>query len=175
MQIIKYIIIFLPIILYLGVFILSLTSKDKELIKDGLILIPCMALVNLLYAGLLFVIFTRIDTEVILQNKIEFNLVATKFGNIADGNFFLGTGSIDNEEYMYYVIREGNEIKREKTQDYKIYVVNEVPKVIVEKKVVRRTFKNWLYSINDIEEEVVNGECVFYVPENSIVQNININ
>ena len=41
----------------------------------------------------------------------------------------------------------------------------------------RKIFKNWLYSINDIEEETVenDSECIFYVPEDSIVQNININ
>lgn len=174
MQFIKYIIIFLPIILVLLVCILDLLSGDRDF-KEYAAVISGVVILTIFYNLLLFCVFFRINSEDINQPDLKYNLVSTKFSNNIEGNFFLGTGNIKNEEYIYYTVKEGNEIKRNKTKDYKIFITDEDPCVVVESKTTITTVKNWLYNINSVTEELVEIKSTFYVPENSIVQNININ
>lgn len=177
MQIIKYIIIFLPIIVSLVLVIAGLMMVGYKETKDIISIIPLSLVVTIFYNIFLFLVFFDTNTEVISQTAIEYNLVSTKFSNTTEGSFFLGTGVLDNEEYVYYVIRDGDELKREKTQNYKIYITDKEPHVEIERKTIKESSTHWLYNINDVEEKIVDEEdqCVFYIPENSIVQNININ
>lgn len=174
MQLIKYIIMFLPTILVLSLFILGLITKYKD-IKDFILFIPFSIVITAFFNAFLFLALTETNSEVVSHENIKYNLISTKFSNTIDGNFFLGTGTIDNEEYMYYIIRDEDEIQRKKTQNYKIYITDGKPYVLIERNVVKESTTNWLYNTNDIEEKVVEGVCTFYIPENSIVQNININ
>lgn len=177
MQIIKYIIIFLPIIISLVLVMAGLMMVGYKETKDIISIIPLSLVVTIFYNMFLFIVFFNTNIEIVSQTTIKYNLVSTRFNNVVDGSFFLGTGSIDNEEYMYYVVREGDELKREKTQDYKIYITDKEPYVEIERKIIKESSTHWLYNINDVEEKIIEneGQCIFYVPENSIVQNININ
>lgn len=177
MQIIKYIIIFLPIIISLVLVMAGLMMVGYKETKDIISIIPLSLVVTIFYNMFLFIVFFNTNIEIVSQTTIKYNLVSTRFNNVVDGSFFLGTGSIDNEEYMYYVVREGDELKREKTQDYKIYITDKEPYVEIERKIIKKSSTHWLYNINDVEENIIEneGQCIFYVPENSIVQNININ
>lgn len=177
MQTIKYIIIFLPIIVSLVLVLVGLITVGYEETKDVVSIVPLSLVVTIFYNIFLFLILFNTSTEVISQTTVEYNLVSTKFSNTTEGGFFLGTGVLDNEEYVYYVIRDGYELKREKTQKYKIYITDKEPYVEIERKIIKESSTHWLYNINDVEEKIVDeeGQCVFYIPENSIVQNININ
>lgn len=175
MQLLKYMIIILPMIAFLVLFIWNLKAKVFKIV-EFIFLIPLFIVVTILFNVMLFITFVKDNTEVISQTKAEYSLVSTKFGSATDGSFFLGTGTINNEEYMYYVIRDGDEIKRNKTQNYKIYITNEDPYVVMDKKTIKESWTNWFYKAEfweDVYEE--EGTCVFYVPEDSIVQSININ
>lgn len=176
MQLIKYIIIFLPIILFLISLIIGLLTVGYKESKDFISVAPFILILTLFYNLFMFIVLLRPTTEVVSQTTVEYKLVSTKFSNTIDGSFFLGAGVVDNEEYMCYVIRDNNELRRENTQNYKIYITDKEPYVEVERKVIKESITNWLYNINDIEEKVIEDEsqCVFYIPEDSILQNINI-
>ncbi|MGL4573051.1 MAG: hypothetical protein ACRCVJ_18570 [Clostridium sp.] len=105
----------------------------------------------------------------------EKRLVSMQFNNNISGKFLLGTGSIDNTDYIVFYTRKGDEIIRNKEEasDVKIIITNKEPKVIVTER-----------------EKIMKTECIFgsgempldmtpnievHIPEKSIIENINLN
>lgn len=174
MEIVKYIIIFLPIILGLILGAWSIIEGYMEWV-EFILLTLLSVLVTILYNVILFLIFSNTSVEYIPQENVKYELVATKFNNNIEGNFFLGIGSIENKECVNYTIKNGKEIVRKKIEQYQIFISDDQPYVEIKNVTKRTTTKSWLYNINKATEESLETEAIFYIPENSIVQNININ
>lgn len=105
------------------------------------------------------------------ESSNEYDIVALQDNLGAAGNFFLGSGYIDNElsyTYMHYV--EGCGYKAETVEASNVYVefTDEQPYVSVVKYRFKDNWRNYItipYNSEDI---------FFYVPEGSILQNYNI-
>ena len=175
MLLIKLIIIFLPTMVALGWVIYDVLYDNLLEITERIFSIFLGVVINCLYIFLLLLVFARCVSEVVSQNNVRYNLVSTKFNNAIEGKFYLGRGNVDTTEYMYYTVRIGDEIQRKKTDNYKIYISNEEPYVLIQENTVNKGFKNWLFNIEDINEVTEEGQSIFYIPENSIIEDININ
>ncbi|EJT5937164.1 hypothetical protein N2W52_001932 [Clostridium perfringens] len=134
----------------------------------GCVLIFCILLV------LFFSTIKTTTTTVNKEEKVE-NLVSMKFDNSINGEFYLGTGSINTDDYVVFYTKEKNEIVRNKLKadNLKILTDSDKPKVkiIVNDRITQNHY--CLRSLNPHHENVY--ELEFHVPENSIMENINLN
>lgn len=127
-----------------------------------------------------FIVITIITTTNFTTNEQlkEVNteqLVSMKFDKNIEGNFYLGTGSINNEEYVIFYTKENDELVRQKykSDNVKIFTDTDKPKV----QITTRDKITKVYSIfgelSENHEDVY--EIEFHIPEKSIIENINLN
>ena len=131
------------------------------------------AILVFLASILIMLVISMMWSEKPVEKKYsnEYDIVALQDNLGAAGNFFLGSGYIDNElsyTYMHYV--EGCGYKAETVEASNAYVefTDEQPYVSVVKYRFKDNWRNYItipYNSEDI---------FFYVPEGSILQNYNI-
>lgn len=169
---IKIIIIFFPAIILLLMWIICLRDEEIDISFYNIIIGAIWS--TLIWNSLYTIIFMRNDKSIENIPAVKYELITTQFNSEISGRFYLRNGRIDNEEYMYYTIKDGNELKRDKTDDYAIFISDEEAYVIIEETIEVTHIKSWLYGIDEINEELINKKSTFYIPENSIVQDISL-
>lgn len=123
------------------------------------------------------IIVTTFNTNTIIKNKCTHTepLVSVKFDKDLNGNYFLGTGSIENTDYMVFYTRKGKEIKRNKVEakNTKIISGTHNPSAIITTQDEITTFTTWFGNFKTTHKDIYKIEL--HIPEESIMVNINLN
>lgn len=124
-----------------------------------------------------FIISATFNTNITIKNKGSHTepLVSMKFDKDLNGNYFLGTGSIKNTDYMVFYTREGKEIKRNKVEakNTKIISGTHNPSAIITTQDEITTFTTWFGNFKTTHKDIYKIEL--HIPEESIMVNINLN
>lgn len=121
------------------------------------------------------VLTTKFTTNEQLKEVNTQQLVSMKFDKNIEGNFYLGTGSINNEEYVIFYTKENDELVRQKykSDNVKIFTDTDKPKVQIATKDKITKVYTIFGELNENHEDVY--EIEFHIPEKSIIENINLN
>lgn len=134
----------------------------------------------LLSSLIIFVIVlsSRTSSTVITDKNISQTepLVCMQFDKDIKGEHFLGSGSINNVDYIVFYTRENNEIKRHKIEAREVKKIisgTHNPHAIIKTKDKQTTSSTW-FGVDNVKHEDT-YEVELYIPEESIVENINLN
>lgn len=111
--------------------------------------------------------------------KESYPLVALQDNINLNGHFFLGCGSIENNNYYFVMLKDKERIKFHKLPAEKWNIIEEEniqPQVVVIKKSVPKLV-NELFSNDDDDLGVRKGKIIdriIYIPKNSIINNYKI-
>lgn len=172
-------------ILIIGALIIGILSTiidckiNYRTIGEKIIIFISGCLIGFMIIGL-FIVITIITTTNFTTNEQlkEVNtqqLVSMKFDKNIEGNFYLGTGSINNEEYVIFYTKENDELVRQKykSDNVKIFTDTDKPKVQITTKDKITKAYTIFGELNENHEDVY--EIEFHIPEKSIIENINLN
>ena len=179
----------LTIIITIGLFILlfsagsgityGLKYMEVDDFCDGLLLgllgIALGVLVSLLFCGLILPgIAMAADAETVITSEEATKLYALKDNSGVSGSFFIGCGSVETDNYIYYITYEdgkGYEVKKQ-SSNYNVYIdylTNENCKYEDPVKVKYSCkFKNPILNFLTWGPD---GWTTFYVPEGSVLEN----
>ncbi|NGU31132.1 hypothetical protein G6Z34_13655 [Clostridium perfringens] len=175
----------IKIILIIGTLIIGILSTivgckmDYKTIGEKIFIFISSCCIGFVVVGgiiLITIVLTRnfaIDEELKEVNVKQ--LVSMKFDKNIEGNFYLGTGSINNEEYVIFYTKENNELVRQKykSDNVKIFTDTDKPKVQIKTKDKITKLYTIFGELNENHEDVY--EIEFHIPEKSIIENINLN
>lgn len=175
----------IKIILIIGTLIIGVLSTivgckmDYKTIGEKIFIFISSCCIGFVAVGgiiLITIVLTRnfaIDEELKEVNVKQ--LVSMKFDKNIEGNFYLGTGSINNEEYVIFYTKENNELVRQKykSDNVKIFTDTDKPKVQITTKDKITKLYTIFGELNENHEDVY--EIEFHIPEKSIIENINLN
>jgi hypothetical protein len=102
----------------------------------------------------------------------EQKIYALKDNSQTNGSFFLGSGTIDEEQYFFYVIdtEKGKRIEKQLADEsYVVETNNETPKVVTYERRYKSAFARFMYGDTN-----GNYEYRFYVPKNTITTDFTI-
>lgn len=131
-------------------------------------LIGCLASV----AGLLLCVLLMLipETKPVLYETTQ--ITALKDNSSVQGTFFLGSGSIKEDSYYFYMTESNKGKKMEKVRTDKAYIKEgkfENTYVETYEMVIKNKFAKFLFG-----EVAVSYEYIFHVPENSVTTEFNV-
>lgn len=178
----KWIIFLLPIMLTV-IYIISKSINKKIDVKNMVESIVNGLLITAMYNLILFLIvfmYTAVTMKSYegIPKTHDNKLVTMKFQNGIQGDFFLGTGSISDKDYIVYTTLDGDEVKRNKISDnYKIIITDSEPRAEVTETtnyIKANKIAQFLYNIREEIEGDTTRQITLYIPKDSIVENISI-
>lgn len=122
----------------------------------------------------LFLITLKSTTHIITKVE-EQKIISMQFNNSISGKFLLGTGNVNNTDYVVFYTRKGNKIIRnkEEAKNVKIISDNKNPRVIITQQSQISNFK-CIFGEDNIKLDMPQ-KIEFYIPEKSIIENIKLN
>ena len=168
------IIIILPIVAFILFIIWSIVERDGDCLFIGFV---TSALI-FFFCGIIFGIAVPeiaqyAGAEIITEIDSEQPLMALKDGSGVTGNFFLGSGTVDENEYFYYIIYEPNKgysSKKIRTDDaYVDYLESEHCEF--DKPCLVHWTSTWKSPILRFFASCPFDWYTFYIPEGSIIEN----
>lgn len=107
--------------------------------------------------------------EEYLYQETSLPIISLEDNMKQQGNFFLGTGTADEQLYYYFVLNTEHGFKVENVSAKDTYIrYDSQPRIIIKRAI---GFKNWY---NYIWAIPIKTQNVIYVPEGTIINNYNI-
>lgn len=157
--------IWIFIIIGVTIYIFKTAQKDNGLIENILLSILFNIVVLYVYFGVSCILWLSISKEEEEYSGKYIPIVSLERGYSVKGNFVLGTGSIEGEEYYYMYNSLGDntyKLFKLPCDEYVVKETNEIPPGIRKIKITRTLGK--LYSIDEEDEKIIN------VPKGTIIK-----
>jgi len=115
----------------------------------------------------LIIIDENIETKDVPFNEVS--ITALKDGNVSEGTFFLGSGSVDGVTYYYYMVdtQYGKTMNKIKAANTYIQEGDFEPKIVKYKEDYDSKFWNWVYPNHE-------SRTIIQVPENTVTKDFEI-
>lgn len=111
---------------------------------------------------------TDANTQYVIKSSRP--LVALKDNSTLSGRFFLGSGSIDSEQYYYYAAEDALGIKVDKVKTSECYIqyVESEYRIDLYTPVFKERWRNWFAM------QMKDEYCIVYIPSGSITEEFSI-
>lgn len=168
----------------LGLFIWILISELLKSYKLSTLLI--LVLINLLLIGSIS-FFSNTELEKTVEKTEDYPLVSLSLTTETQGDFFLGTGTVQGKAYYYFYLKNGNKYRLNKIpaedtdleesnnpiyeKKYSMPMVKNIPGKFNKLLGLNDAESDW-HDVSDIYRE--NPKHILYIPKGSIKQNFSV-
>lgn len=159
-------------------YIISFIMSKRKNIEDHYMYFVMKILEGIALGTVIVVLLIAFTTSTKIEkdtNVKEQKLISMKFNNRVSGEFLLGTGSVNNTDYLVYYTKNGKEIVRNKKEakDIKIIEDKSEPKIIIT--TIEKTKKINCFFGEDIKKYNEPPIIEFHIQAKSIIENIQLN
>lgn len=135
------------------------------------VLYSFMGMVSCFFIGLVVILGYSEFADYKEFEKRDVYINSINRGSEMNGNFFLGSGSIDTKQYYFYYYKSTYGYKLSKIEAYNTYIVetNDMKPQIV------KTYKDYDDGFISLKDGNVSIRNIIYVPKNTIVKDFVLN